>query len=119
MFAAWRSFASATSEVAKILIPNTVKPLVKLALFARAVVTRFEELSPTLTTTPDVVPVLLHVIVDEVDEVDEVEVFFQPIIRNNGKEKTRIILNHFIFSSSGNNQLSLKKSEIYNLTFQT
>jgi hypothetical protein len=78
MFAAWRSFASATSDVAKILIPNTVKPLVKLALFARAVVTRFEELSPTLPTTPDVVPVLLHIVVYEVYEVyevDEVEVF--------------------------------------------
>ena len=103
MFTTWRSFASETSEVAKILMPNTVKPLVKFALFASAVVTRFEELSPTLPTTPDVVPVLeqVDVVVDAVDvDVDVVDVvsFLQPGIRNNGREITRIILSNFIFS---------------------
>jgi hypothetical protein len=80
-------------------MPNTVKPLVKFALFASAVVTRFEELSPTLPTTPDVVPVLEQV-VDVVDAVDAVDVvsFLQPGIRNNGRETTRIILSNFIFS---------------------
>jgi hypothetical protein len=77
-------------------MPNTVKPLVKFALFASAVVTRFEELSPTLPTTPDVVPVLEQV-VDAVDAVDVVS-FLQPGIRNNGRETTRIILSNFIFS---------------------
>ena len=99
IFAACRSFASVTSEVAKILMPNTVKPLVKFALFASAVVTRFEELSPTLPTT-------LEQVVDEVDavvdEVDESSDFLQPRMRNNGSEKTSIILSNFFFSSSGN-----------------
>ena len=80
-------------------MPNTVKPLVKFALFASAVVTRFEELSPTLPTT-------LEQVVDEVDavvdEVDESSYFLQPRMRNNGSEKTSIILSNFFFSSSGN-----------------
>jgi hypothetical protein len=80
-------------------MPNTVKPLVKFALFASAVVTRFEELSPTLPTT-------LEQVVDEVDavvdEVDESSDFLQPRMRNNGSEKTSIILSNFIFTSSGN-----------------
>tara|TARA_B100000378_G_scaffold211341_1_gene174343 strand:- start:106 stop:351 length:246 start_codon:yes stop_codon:yes gene_type:complete len=80
-------------------MPNTVKPLVKFALFASAVVTRFEELSPTLPTT-------LEQVVDEVDavvdEVDESSDFLQPRMRNNGSEKTSIILSNFFFSSSGN-----------------
>ena len=88
-------------------MPNTVKPLVKFVLFASAVVTRFEELSPTLPTTPDVVPVLEQVddVVDAVDAVDVVDVvaFLQPGIRNYGRETTRTILSNFIFSSSGNN----------------
>ena len=49
-FAACNSFASGTSVVAKILIPNTVNPFVKFALFASAVVTLFDELSPTFPT---------------------------------------------------------------------
>jgi len=73
-------------------MPNTVKPLVKFALFASAVVTRFEELSPTLPTT-------LEQVVDEVDESSD---FLQPRMRNNGSEKTSIILSNFFFSSSGN-----------------
>ena len=59
------------------------------------------------------------VVVYVVDEVDESSDFLQPRMRNNGSEKASIILSNFIFSSSGNNQLSLKKSEIYNLTFRT
>ena len=96
-------------------MPNTVKPLVKFALFASAVVTRFEELSPTLPTTLEqvvdevdaVVDVVDEVdevdaVVDEVDEVDESSDFLQPRMRNNGSEKTSIILSNFFFSSSGN-----------------
>ena len=62
-----------------------------------AVVTRFDELSTTLNKTPDVVPVLeqVYVVVDAVDAVDVVS-FLQPGIRNNGRDKTRIILNDFI-----------------------
>jgi hypothetical protein len=101
IFAACRSFASVTSEVAKILMPNTVKPLVKFALFASAVVTRFEELSPTLPTTLEQLVQEVYV-VDVVVEVDESSDFLHPRIRNNGSETTSIILSNFIFSSSGN-----------------
>jgi hypothetical protein len=98
-------------------MPNTVKPLVKFALFASAVVTRFEELSPTLPTTLEQVVDEVDAVVDEVDEADEVDEvdefdefdevdessdFLQPRMRNNGSEKTSIILSNFFFSSSGN-----------------
>ena len=83
-------------------MPNTVKPLVKFALFASAVVTRFEELSPTLPTTLEQVVDEVDAVVDEVDEVDESSDFLQPRMRNNGSEKTSIILSNFFFSSSGN-----------------
>jgi len=60
-----------------------------------------------VSVPPDVVPVLEQVedVVDAVDVVDVVDVvsFLQPGIRNNGRDKTRIILNDFNFSSSGNN----------------
>ena len=89
-------------------MPNTVKPLVKFALFASAVVTRFEELSPTLPTTLEQVVDEVDAVVDEVDEADEVDEVdessdsLQPRMRNNGSEKTSIILSNFFFSSSGN-----------------
>ena len=70
--------------------------------FASAVVTRFEELSPTLPTTLEQVVDEVDAVVDEVDEVDESSDFLQPRMRNNGSEKTSIILSNFIFSSSGN-----------------
>ena len=83
-------------------MPNTVKPLVKFALFASVVVTRFEELSPTLPTTLEQVVDEVDAVVDEVDEVNESSDFLQPRMKNNGSEKTSIILSNFFFSSSGN-----------------
>ena len=69
--------------------------------FARAVVTLFDKLSPTLATTPADDPVLEQLSTEVVWAVDEVDVessdFLQPIIRINGKDKTKIILNDFIF----------------------
>ena len=78
------------------LIPKTVRPFVKLELLAKAAVTKFDELSPTL---PTAVYETVHVEVEV--EVDESSDFLQPRIRNNGSDTTSIIFN-FIFSSSGN-----------------
>jgi len=78
-----------------------VRPFVKLALLAKAAVTKFDEISPTL---PTAVYETVHVEVEvEVEvEVDESSDFLQPRMRNNGSEKTSIILSNFFFSSSGN-----------------
>jgi len=76
-----------------------VRPFVKLALLAKAAVTKFDEISPTL---PTAVYETVHVEVEVEVEVDESSDFLQPRIRNNGSETTSIILSNFIFSSSGN-----------------
>jgi hypothetical protein len=80
-------------------MPKTVNPLVKLELFAKAVVTKFEELSPTLPTAVyETVQLVDEVeVVDVVDVVVVVESFLQPRTRNNGSEITSIILSNLIF----------------------
>jgi hypothetical protein len=96
--------ASDTPVVANKFIPKTVNPLVKLELLAKAAVTKFDELSPTLPTAVYETEQLVEEVdvVDVVVEVVESSDFLQPRMRNNGSEKTSIILSNFIFSSSGN-----------------
>jgi|TARA_B100001105_G_scaffold245960_1_gene229204 hypothetical protein len=76
MFAACKSFASDTPDVASRLIPKTVRPFVKLELLAKAAVTKFDELSPTL---PTAVYETVQV-VDEVAVVDVVEVAVESVL---------------------------------------
>ena len=85
-------------------MPKTVRPFVKLELLAKAAVTKFDEISPTLPTDVYETEQLVEevYIVDIVVEVDESSDFLQPRMRNNGSEKTSIILSNFFFSSSGN-----------------
>jgi hypothetical protein len=85
-------------------MPKTVRPFVKLELLAKAAVTKFDEISPTLPTAVYETEQLVEevYVVDVVVEVDESSDFLHPRIRNNGSETTSIILSNFIFSSSGN-----------------
>jgi hypothetical protein len=85
-------------------MPKTVRPFVKLELLAKAAVTKFDEISPTLPTAVYETEQLVEEVdvVDVVVEVDESSDFLHPRIRNNGSETTSIILSNFIFSSSGN-----------------
>ena len=85
-------------------MPKTVRPFVKLELLAKAAVTKFDEISPTLPTAVYETDQLVEevYVVNVVVEVDESSDFLYPRKRNNGSETTGIILNNFIFFSTGN-----------------